>query len=337
MWSGGRSAPGLDWTSLERAARVVAGSGTRADGTTLLRLRSDIVELLDEACVEVQRESEMPTSPKAELLVVDRHGWIGGNLRTLEKLFGEVDVGGAEAKLLAWEGGAFVGLVARVVLAQFDPFRDQLIVVYPNLGDMARGSGLRWLMYHEVTHLAQFRAAQWIPDRIVELGREVLTLQQTGLAKDALAKLPERLPQLVRRLRSAYEERDQVTPLLELLPEAQRESVLKLHALVTLLEGHATLITELIGRRVLPDYEALQQRIEQRKKRPPIIRVLETIAGLEMKRQQYVLGRDFCDAIWQQGGADALAPAWGGPDQVPTLEELRSPELWLDRVAALRP
>jgi coenzyme F420 biosynthesis associated uncharacterized protein len=313
---------------------VVAGSGTRTDGSTLLRLRSDIVGMLDDACGEVERESGLPTTPRAELLVVDRHGWIGGNLRSLERLFGDVDVAGAEAKVLAWEGGAFVGLVARIVLAQFDPFRDQLIVVYPNLGDMARGSGLRWLMFHEVTHLAQFRAAPWIPDRIVELGRDVLTTPQEGWAKDALSKLPERLLEIVRGARRAIEDEGQTMPLLDLLPEAQRKSVLKLHALVTLLEGHATLITELIGKRVLPDYEALAARIEQRKRRPAIVKLLESIAGLEMKRQQYVLGRGFCEAVWKHGGPRALDPAWRGPEWVPTLDELRAPDLWLDRVGA---
>lgn len=274
----------------------------------------------------------MPTTPRAELLVVDRYGWIGGNLRTLERLFGSVDVSGAEARVLAWEGGLFVGLVARVVLAQFDPFRDQLIVVYPNLGEMARGSGLRWLMFHEVTHLAQFRAAPWIPDRIVELGREVMSAQQAGWTKEALSKLPEVLPRVVRWARGAVEGQQQTTPLIDLLPDAQREAVLKLHALVTLLEGHATHVTELIGRRVLPDYEALKSRIEQRKKRPPVIRLLEAVAGLEMKRQQYVLGRGFCEAVWQHGGAAALDAAWRGPEWTPTLDELQAPEKWLARV-----
>jgi uncharacterized protein (DUF2342 family) len=61
--------------------------------------------------------------------------------------------------------------------------------------------------------------------------------------------------------------------------------------------------------------------------------VIEAVAGLEMKRQQYVVGRDFCRAVWDAGGADALAPAWTAPEAVPTQEELRAPELWLKRVA----
>ena len=332
--SGGRSAPGLNWGSLERAARVVAGTGTRTDGAALLRLRSDIVALLDDACAEVERESGLPTTPRAELLVVDRHGWIGGNLRTLQRLLGDAPLAGAEARVIAWEGGAFLGMVARVVLAQFDPFRDQLIVVYPNLGEMARGSGLRYLMFHEVAHLAQFRAAPWIPERIVELAREVLSVQTPGLTRDTLAKIPERLPQIIKWARDVVEGRPVTMPLLDLLPAAQREAVNTLQALVTLLEGHATLITDLISQRTLPDFPELQARLEQRKRRPPLMRLVEAVSGLEMKRQQYVVGRSFCEAVWKHGGAAALDAAWRGPEWIPTIDELRAPEAWLDRVGA---
>jgi coenzyme F420 biosynthesis associated uncharacterized protein len=279
----------------------------------------------------------MSTTPRAELLVVDRPGWIGGNIRTLELLFGDLDVSGAEAKVLAWEGGAFVGLLARAVLAQFDPFRDQLIVVYPNLGEMAQGDGLRWLMFHEVTHLAQFRVAPWIPEHITSAGRELLSTQQTGWTREVVANLRGKLPEILRWAKDALDGRAQGTPLFDLLPDAQRETVSRLHALVTLLEGHATHVTELIAQRVLPNYEILRKRIETRRRRPPLIRLLEAVAGLEMKRQQYVIGRGFCEAIWERGGPDALAIAWTGPEWVPTLDELRQPEQWLERVTSTSP
>ena len=87
--------------------------------------------------------------------------------------------------------------------------------------------------------------------------------------------------------------------------------------------------------RVLPDYEALQARIEQRKRRPPLAATCSKPSrGLEMKRQQYVVGRTFCEAVWNRGGANALAAAWRGPEWVPTMDELRAPEQWLDRVGA---
>jgi coenzyme F420 biosynthesis associated uncharacterized protein len=279
----------------------------------------------------------MPTTPRSELLVVDRHGWIGGNIRTLQQLFGDLDLAGGEAKLIAWEGGAFVGLLARAVLAQFDPFRNALIVVYPNLGELGAGDGLRWLLFHEVTHLAQFRAAPWIPDRITSLGRELLSVQRPGFTRDLAAQLRKRLPDLVGWVRDALEGKAEGSPLIDLLPDEQRRIVLELDALVTLLEGHATHVTELIGQRVLPDYPALRQRIEARRYRPPLIRLLEAIAGIEMKRRQYIVGRTFCETIWDHGGAEALAPAWRGPEWVPSRDELRDPQTWLQRVGASRP
>jgi coenzyme F420 biosynthesis associated uncharacterized protein len=288
---------------------------------------------MDEASREVAAESGLVTEPPAELLVVDRQAWIAGNVRTLGTMFGEVGLQGSEATVLAWEGGAFLGLLARAVLAQYDPYRDLLLVVYPNLGDVARGNGLRWLVFHEMTHLAQFRSAPWMSDHIVELGRSILDTDRRGWAKEAAQRLRERLPDLIRWARAVLEGKAEGSPLLDILPEQQREIVMRLHALVTLLEGHATYVTDLIAARVIPDYEAFQRRITARRRRSPVVRLLEAAAGLEMKRQQYVIGRGFCESVWAEGGAAALAPAWKGPDTVPTLEELRAPERWLERVA----
>jgi coenzyme F420 biosynthesis associated uncharacterized protein len=322
----------IDWTELERAAKVFATTGGRIDGSALLRLRSQILEIVDEATAEVEREAALPATPKAELMVVDRHAWIGGNVRTLERLFGGMELSGPQAKVVAWEGGAFVGLIARAVLGQYDPYRDQLLVVYPNLGVMADAEGLRWLLFHEVTHVAQFRAAPWISDYIVELGRTALDLQRRpDWTREAIRQIPERLPELVKWARQAFEGKATTTPFLDFLPQEQREAIEHVNAIVTVLEGHATLVTELIAKRVLPNHEEIDRRLAQRRKRPPLIRFMEALGGIEMKRQQYILGRSFCEAVWAHGGPSALAPVWRGPEWMPTLVELREPESWLER------
>ena len=56
-----------------------------------------------------------------------------------------------------------------------------------------------------------------------------------------------------------------------------------------------------------------------------------------MKRQQYVIGKTFCEEIWKHGGAEALAPAWRGPEWAPTTDELKEPMSWLARVGAPSP
>lgn len=327
----------IDWRSLEQAAKVVAGPGPRVDGSRLLELRSQIVGIVDEASGEVEREAALAPLPKAELLVVDRFGWIGGNVRTMSQLLDGVDVKGAESKLLAWEGGAFIGLLARMVLGQYDPFSNQLLIVYPNLGEMSDADGLRWLLFHEVTHVAQFRAAPWIADSIIGATKQALSIDQPGFARDLVRQLPEKLPELLRWARDALEGRSTSTPIFELLPDEQRDAIMRVHALVTLLEGHATHVTELIAKRVLPGHEEINRRIAARRKRPPLMRLLEAISGIEMKRQQYVIGKGFCEAVWEHGGAEALAPAWRGPEWAPTRDELREPDRWLARVALQKP
>lgn len=301
-------------------------------------MRAVLVGHLEEAVSEVAAEAQLPTAPGAELLVVDRRGWISGNVRTLSRVFSDLPlpVEGAQARVVAWEGGAFLGLLARAVLAQYDPFRDQLIVVYPNLGEVADGDGLRWLLFHEVTHLAQFRGAPWMSEYVVETGNKVLGSQDQEWLKQVPRELAARLPDLARWVRDAMQgtlPEDAGTPLLDLLPPEQKRHIAKLNALLTVLEGHATHVTDMISSRLIPDYEQMQARIKQRRQRPPLLKLLEALAGLEMKRRQYTLGRSFCADVWEAGGPQALAPVWASPDAIPTPEELREPAKWLTRVS----
>lgn len=327
----------IDSAGLEQAARLVAGRGQRLPGAAILNLRSNVLDWVEEATAEVGREAQMSALPSAELVIADRAGWISTNVKTMSHLLGDIDLKAAESRILAWEGGAFIGVMARAVLGQYDPFSDQLLVVYPNLGTMSDEEGMRWLLFHEVTHVAQFRTAPWIADEIVSAAHEVLSMDRTNFARDLIRQLPDKLPELITWVRDALEGKATSTPLFELLPDDQRQAIERANALVTLLEGHATHITDLIAKRVLPKAAEIDQRVAQRRKRPPLVRLLESVAGLDMKRQQYILGHRFCRDIWEHGGAEALAPAWRGPEWVPTLAELREPQRWLDRVGLPQP
>jgi uncharacterized protein (DUF2342 family) len=53
-----------------------------------------------------------------------------------------------------------------------------------------------------------------------------------------------------------------------------------------------------------------------------------------MKLRQYEVGRRFCDAVVAQGGTQALARVWIGPEQLPSNQELAEPARWLERTAA---
>ena len=245
----------IDWSSLERAAKVVAGPGPRIDGARLLDLRSQIVGIVDEASrrgrarVADSHRSRRPSSSSSTATA----GSAATSGRCPSSL-GDIDVKGAESKLLAWEGGGFVGLLARIVLGQYDPFRDQLLdrLPEPRRDVRRRRPALAALPRGDARRAVPRRAVDHRPHRRRRRDKRCRS-KQPGFARDVVRQLPERLPELHRWARDALEGKATTTPLFELLPDEQREAIMGVHALVTLLEGHATHVTELIAKRVLPE------------------------------------------------------------------------------------
>ena len=73
-------------------------------------------------------------------------------------------------------------------------------------------------------------------------------------------------------------------------------------------------------------------RILASRRNDPRTAMFMRLVGLEMKMRQYELGEKFVLGVEQRAGWDALNLAWSGPDQLPTLEEIGNPVLWLERV-----
>jgi uncharacterized protein (DUF2342 family) len=59
--------------------------------------------------------------------------------------------------------------------------------------------------------------------------------------------------------------------------------------------------------------------------------VFERLLGIEMKREQYRLGRAFCDAVADLGDEATLVRMWGSAEAMPSLAEIEEPRLWLAR------
>jgi uncharacterized protein (DUF2342 family) len=53
-----------------------------------------------------------------------------------------------------------------------------------------------------------------------------------------------------------------------------------------------------------------------------------------MKLEQYRQGERFADAVASRIGMNGLNRVWEGPEYMPTLQEIRDPGLWIDRVEA---
>ena len=60
--------------------------------------------------------------------------------------------------------------------------------------------------------------------------------------------------------------------------------------------------------------------------------MLRRLLGLEQKMKQYAEGRVFVGGVIELVGMEGFNRVWEGPANLPRLEELTAPELWVERV-----
>jgi uncharacterized protein (DUF2342 family) len=53
---------------------------------------------------------------------------------------------------------------------------------------------------------------------------------------------------------------------------------------------------------------------------------------MNMMLRQYEVGERFAEAVTAAGGLALLNRVWEGPEQMPTMAELREPQRWVDRI-----
>jgi uncharacterized protein (DUF2342 family) len=53
---------------------------------------------------------------------------------------------------------------------------------------------------------------------------------------------------------------------------------------------------------------------------------------MDVKLEQYRLGERFADAVASRQGMEGLNRVWEGPENLPTLAEVRDPGLWMTRM-----
>jgi putative hydrolase len=104
-------------------------------------------------------------------------------------------------------------------------------------------------------------------------------------------------------------------------------------ALMSLLEGYSNHVMNEAGARILPNFAELHDRFERRgERRGAIERVILRVTGLDLKMEQYAAGERFVDGILERRGREFLNQVWERPENLPSLDEIRSPEAWIARI-----
>ena len=293
-----------------------------------------------------------PSGPLPPPEWVDRGAWARANLTTLasvlDPLAEKVGEGmgalrgparAATGVIASAEAGALMGVVGRRVLGQYDvalldpSVAPRLLFVAPNLAEVAGALDVdhdelvAWVAFHEVTHAVQFGGVPWLRGHLAGLLRELLDGLRVKVDANALRRLPS-LGDL-RELAEAVREGG----LALAVAGPQRRALLeRVQAVMGLVEGHAEWAMDVAGREELPSLDRLRAALDARRRdRPPALRLLDRLLGLDLKLRQYEEGRRFCDAVVAAGGEAALRRAWASPQDAPDVAELREPGRWLAR------
>jgi coenzyme F420 biosynthesis associated uncharacterized protein len=359
----------VDWGAAQRIGEMVAGSPPYGD----LRVES-VQPLAHDFAQRVSAYSGLePAGELPALEMVDRPKWIAANLQTARPLLEMAQnanesrdlratrlgqrLGGliqgaslgrtplsehwdrhlapamrsTSALMLGAQIGGIFGMFSQRVLGQYDvallddSVTPRLLLVAPNLAQLSsklkvdREELVSWVTIHELTHAIQFTGAPWLRGYLAGLLGEMIK----GLGERTFTASTE----LVRRLREGEVMRAMVGE--ELWPLLQR-----IQAAMTLIEGHAEHVMDVVGADVLSSLPALRTAMTQRRDTHGLgWRIFGRLLGFDAKMAQYEEGHIFCDLVVKQGGPQALARAWSSPQALPSVAEIASPELWLARTA----
>lgn len=241
--------------------------------------------------------------------------------------------------LMGAQVGAVLGALGQRVLGQYElplPRTDQpaLLFVIPNIAAFEKEWSLppdelrAWVAMHETTHAFDL-GRPWVREHFLGLVREI-----AGALEFDLAELQDRLEGL------DLSDPERVTEALggdllagELTDE-QRLLLRRVQAFMAAAEGHADHVVSVIGKERLAGFSRIDEAVRRRHEgRSQEERAVERLLGIEVKLEQYRLGRAFCDHVAEATDELTLARMWESAEALPSMPELEEPRLWLARMA----
>ncbi|MDH5520461.1 MAG: zinc-dependent metalloprotease, partial [Acidimicrobiia bacterium] len=113
----------------------------------------------------------------------------------------------------------------------------------------------------------------------------------------------------------------------------QRIVLDKVTGLMSLLEGHGDITMDRAAGDLIPGQERFHKVLsERRKNMTGVSKLVLRLTGMEAKMAQYEEGENFVKAVEAAGGRELFDQVWVGPDNLPTIDEIRSPDLWIARM-----
>jgi putative hydrolase len=181
---------------------------------------------------------------------------------------------------------------------------------------------------HETTHAFDL-GRPWVRDHFLGLVREIAD----GMEFD-LEAVQQRLEGLDLSDPGRVSEALGGDLLAGALTEEQQLLLRRVQAFMAAAEGHADHVMAAVGRSRLPSFDRIDEAMRRRHEgRSEEERAAERLLGVDMKVEQYRLGRTFSDRVVELTDERTLARMWDSPEALPSMPELEEPRLWLARMA----
>jgi putative hydrolase len=250
-------------------------------------------------------------------------------------------VGQLSPLLLGAQVGTVLGTLGQHVLGQYDIALPRaggsgtLLFVVPNIAAFEKDWSLdstefrTWVAIHEVTHRFEF-ARSWTLPRFRELLDDytsTLRLDVEGL-QSRLHALDPSNPEAMQDMFSGDE-----GIFGAVLDDEQRLKLGRIQAFMSAAEGYGDHVMHSLGASMLRSYGQIDEAMRRYRESERTDPVLERLVGIEVKREQYRLGRAFCDTVVELTDEATLSRMWSGAEALPSLPELEEPRLWLARSA----
>ncbi|MDR0366724.1 MAG: zinc-dependent metalloprotease [Bifidobacteriaceae bacterium] len=339
---------GLSFALSVRAGTMALRPGpeiTPAEGIRLVAdLRNQAGKALGYVAEITGLEAAAKRAATTDVAITDRRGFVRGLNRMAQKLtekvWAEEDWSWPATQMMSVQLGTVTRLLAFRVLGFYDPFYEapwgngRLLLVAPNILRQERDLNADprdfhlWIALHEMAHAVQFAAAPWLAPWLKE------RLTQLLLADEE----PGRVARLVaagRRLPEVFSDDPQAdVSATGLLSPAQVRILGEITATMSFLEGHADVIMDAVGPRIVKSVEELRPRFDARKVASGRFeRGLRRLAGIEAKTAQYIQGAGFVRKVLAEVGHEGLNQFFSSPGALPTAAEMDQPSDWIRRVA----
>ena len=240
--------------------------------------------------------------------------------------------------LLGSQIGTVLGFLAQRVLGQYDiavPRSGPGAVgfVVPNIAAFERDWSLdptafrTWVALHEVTHRFEF-AQPWARERfrgLLDDFLSTLTIDMDGM-QSRLSTLDAADPEALRSLMESEEGLFGAE-----LDDEQRLKLGRIQAFMAAAEGYGDHVMHALGSELLGSYGRIEEAMRRYREEESGDPVFERLLGIEMKREQYVAGRAFCDTVVELADEATLSRMWSSAEAMPSLPEVEEPRLWLAR------